>query len=62
MTGSDLNALIGKHCRVSTTNKVNGENTYSNIDKFLVAKGDFAALNAQEKDDAKVKPKEDEEI
>lgn len=59
ITGADLNALVGKQCRVVTINKTNGDKTYSNIDKFLTAKGDFAPLTAKEKDDARIKPKED---
>ena len=61
ITGADLNAFIGKQCRVGTINKVNGEKTYSNIDKFLPAKGDFDALTSQEKEDAKIKPRESDE-
>jgi hypothetical protein len=60
ITGADLNALIGKHCRVVTINKTHGDKTYSNIDKFLVAKGNFEPLTVKEKEDAKVKPKVDE--
>jgi len=62
ITGADLNAFIGKQCRVGTVNKTSGEKTYSNIDKFLVAKGDFAPLSAKEKDEARIKPKETEEV
>lgn len=58
ITGADLNAFIGKQCRVATTNKVSGDKTYSNIDKFLIAKGDFAPLTPKEKEDAKIVPKE----
>jgi len=60
ITGKDLNSFIGKQCRVGTVNKVNGDKTYSNIDKFLVAKGDFAPLTVEEKDKAKIKPKDTE--
>jgi len=62
ITGADLNAFIGKHCRVGTVNKTNGDKTYSNIDKFLVAKGDFKTLTVEEKDGAKIKPKDDDTI
>jgi len=61
ITGADLNAFIGKQCRVGTVNKTSGDKTYSNIDKFLFAKGEFAPLTAAEKDAARVKPKEDTE-
>lgn len=59
ITGADLNAFIGKQCRVGTVNKTSGDKTYSNIDKFLVAKGDFAPLTSKEKEDATIKPKTD---
>lgn len=61
ITGADLNSFIGKQCRVGTVNKTNGDKTYSNIDKFLIAKGEFAALTSKEKEDARIKPKETEE-
>lgn len=57
ITGADLNALVGKQCRVGTVNSTKGEKTYSNIDKFLVPKGDFAPLDAKEKEEARIKPK-----
>ena len=62
ITGADLNAFIGKQCRVGTVNKTNGDKTYSNIDKFLFAKGEFAPLTAQEKEEAKIKPKDDDSV
>jgi len=61
ITGADLNAFIGKQCRVGTVNKTSGDKTYSNIDKFLNAKGDFDPLTAKEKEDARIKPKETDE-
>lgn len=62
ITGADLNAFIGKQCRVGTVNKPSkdGSKIYSNIDKFLPAKGEFAPLTAEEKENAKIKPKTDE--
>lgn len=64
ITGADLNSFIGKHCRVGTVNSPSKDGTkiYSNIDKFLVAKGDFKTLTVEEKDGAKIKPKEDDTI
>lgn len=59
ISGADLNAFIGKQCRVGTVNKTSGDKTYSNIDKFLPAKGEFAPLTAKEKEDATIKPKTD---
>ena len=61
ITGADINAFIGKQCRVGTVNITKGDKTYSNIDKFLPAKGEFAPLTTQEKEDARIKPKESEE-
>ena len=58
ITGADLNAFVGKQCRVGTVNKKNGDKTYSNIDKFLPAKGEFAPLTAKERDEARIKSKE----
>lgn len=60
VTGATLNSFIGKQCRVGTVNKTNGDKTYSNIDKFLPAKGEFAPLTTDEKAAAHIKPKEDE--
>lgn len=57
ITGADLNSFVGKHCRVGTVNKTNGDKTYSNIDKFLPSKEEFAVLNDTEKEEAKIKPK-----
>jgi hypothetical protein len=61
ITGADLNSFIGKHCRVGTVNKAHGDKIYSNIDKFLPVKEVFESLTSQEKEDAKIKPKADEE-
>ena len=58
ITGKDLNNLIGKHCRVGTTNKVAGDKTYSNIDKFLAVKDSYPALTTDEKENSLIKPKE----
>jgi len=59
ITGADLNSFIGKQCRVGTVNNTKGDKTYSNIDKFLFAKGEFDALTTAEKEEAKIKPKEE---
>lgn len=61
ITGADLNAFIGKQCRVGTVNKKNGDKVYSNIDKFLPVKETFPALSAKERDEARIKPKESDE-
>lgn len=58
ISGKELNALIGRQCRVGTTNKVSGDKTYSNIDKFLPVKDTYPALTAGEKEKARVKPKD----
>ena len=62
ITGADLNAFIGKQCRVGTVNKTSGDKVYSNIDKFLFAKGDFAPLTDKEKEGAQIKPKDDDSV
>jgi len=68
ITGKDINGLIGKQCRVGTTNKTSGDKVYSNIDKFLVVKDKYPSLTTEEKEASKIKPKEsaivgaDEEI
>jgi len=61
ITGADLNAFVGKQCRVGTVNNTKGDKTYSNIDKFLFAKGEFAPLTDEEKEAAKIKPKDETE-
>jgi hypothetical protein len=60
ITGKDLNALIGKQCRIGTTNKQSGDKVYSNIDKFLVVKDTYPSLTEEEKEKARIKPKTDE--
>ena len=60
ITGEFLNSLVGKQCRVTTINKTSGEKTYSNIDRYLAVKETYPALTEEEKENAKVKPKEDE--
>ena len=59
ITGAELNAFIGKQCRVGTVNNTKGDKTYSNIDKFLFAKGEYDSLTVAEKEEATVKPKEE---
>ena len=58
ISGKELNLLIGKQCRVGTVNNTKGEKTYTNIDKFLPSKEAFAPLTQEEKDNARIKPKE----
>jgi len=60
ITGKDVNAFIGKQCRVGTVNSPSKDGTkiYSNIDKFLYVKEKFAELTAEEKETATIKPKE----
>lgn len=59
ITGAYINSLIGKQCRIATTNKTVGDKTFTNIEKFLVAKGVTDGLTAQEKIDATPKPKDE---
>jgi hypothetical protein len=61
ISGKELNLLIGKQCRVGTTNKTSGDKVYSNIDKFLVVKDKYPALTAEERDKSRIKPKDEEE-
>ena len=61
ITGKDLNALIGKQCRVGTVINTKGDKSYTNIDKFLPAKESFPALTVEEKENARLKPKDDKE-
>ena len=61
ITGKDLNALVGKQCRVGTIINTKGDKSYTNIDKFLPAKESFPALTVEEKENARIKPKEDKE-
>lgn len=60
ISGSEINALIGKQCRVVTKNKAKGDKIYTNIDSFLSAKTKLEPLTAEEKEAARVKPKDDE--
>lgn len=61
ITGKELNSFIGKQCRVGTVNKTEGDKTYTNIDKFLAVKDKYPALTAEEKESAKIKPKDGEQ-
>lgn len=56
-----MNGLIGKQCRVGIKNKQSGDNVYSNIESYYRAEQDMTPLTAEEKENATVKPKEDEE-
>jgi len=60
ITGKELNSFIGKQCRVGTVNKTEGDKTYTNIDKFLAVKDKYPSLTAEEKENARIKPKETE--
>jgi len=60
ITGETINGLIGKQCRVVTVNKVNGDKTYTNIDRLLAVKEEYPALTAEEKEKATIKPKDDD--
>jgi hypothetical protein len=60
ITGKILNALIGSQCRVVTRKKTKGDKTFNNIDSFMPVKAPLGSLTAEEKEAAKVKPKEGE--
>lgn len=49
ISGKELNELVGKQCRVGTKAEVKGDKTYTNIDKWLVARESKTALTTEEK-------------
>lgn len=55
ITGTMLNQLIGKQCRVSVEPKVKGEKTYDNITDWLKSNNDLTPLTDEEKENASVK-------
>lgn len=55
LDAKDLNALIGKQCRVLIENKTVGEKTYSNIANLVPAKSTLPPLTGEEKQKATVK-------
>lgn len=59
ISGSALNALIGKQCRVVTKQVTKNGKTFMNVDNLLPAKAPLAPLTAQEKVDATPKPKDE---
>ena len=54
-----LSNLVGKQCRVVIKNKKTDKATYSNIDSLLVATEQLTPLTDEEKENCRVKPKED---
>lgn len=58
ITGKDLNALVGLQCRVVTKKKTKNDKTFSNVESFLPAKAQMSGLSGEEKEAAKVKPKD----
>lgn len=61
ITGKELNMLIGKQCRVITVQKTKGDKTYMNIDNYLTIKAPLTPLTEEEKKEAFIKPKVEEE-
>lgn len=59
VSGTALNALIGKQCRVVTKQVTKNGKTFMNVDNLLPAKAPLSPLTAQEKVDATPKPKDD---
>ncbi len=59
ITGKELNSFIGKQCRVGTVNNTKDDKTYTNIDKFLAVKDKYPVLTDEEKESARIKPKEE---
>lgn len=61
MGGKFLNSLVGKQCRVLIENTTKGDKTYSNPVNWMKAKEELPALNDEEKEKCKVKPKDGSE-
>ncbi len=60
MDGAFLNTLIGRQLRIGTIIKKDGDKSYTNIDKYLKAINKIElALNDEEREKSKVKPKEE---
>ena len=53
-----INKLIGKQCRVMSKQKKDGDKVFDNIAQYLKATSQLDPLTAEEKENAKVKPKE----
>lgn len=58
ITGKDINALIGLQCRIMTKQKAKNDKTFMNVVSYLPIKGKLAALTEEEKENARVKPKD----
>ena len=56
-----LNKLIGRQARIVVKNTKKDDKTYSNIDTFLPIEAPLTALTAEEKEQARVKNKEEEQ-
>lgn len=61
ISGKELNALIGKQCRVGTKTETKGEKSYTNIDKWIVAREFKTPLTPDEKGKLEFPKKKDEE-
>ena len=59
ITGTMLNELIGKQCRLNVEPVVKGDKTYDNITDWLKSKEDLAPLTDEEKKEATVTKKEE---
>jgi len=51
LSGELLNSFVGKQCKVFVKQTKKGENTYSNIDRFLKAESALQPLTTEEKED-----------
>lgn len=61
--GAFLNALIGKQCRIGTKHKASKKDAtkiFDNIESYYPIKEELTALNAEEKEEARVKEKDGE--
>lgn len=57
--GTFLNNLVGKQCRIGTNHKKSGEKVFDNIETYYPAEAELQPLTSEEKENAKVKEKED---
>jgi hypothetical protein len=57
-----INKLITKQCRVFVKNTTKGDKIYSNIDSLLTAESLLTSLTTEEKEKAKIKSKENQQV
>lgn len=57
ITGSFINSLIGKQCRIMVENKTKDDKTWNVITKYVAKEVDYPSLTSDEKEKCKVKEK-----